>query len=212
MFSFLPVKKLSMHRTSCPSLSRRSHKCEPRKPAPPVTITRLRNIPPPASARATCSRDCRHSSKREEGCSEMNGGSEACVGLVVARGDATELFEPLEAILDEMPPLVHVGVMRDGHLAVILGRDDRERAPLVEFGRKALLSNALSPSSHYNSLESGCELRVQRGTRVIMLLVSFDSEVRLRACGKLRRTLNRHTGLSCGTRRRPVPSTHKGSQ
>src|ERR1043166_6941790 len=51
--------------------------------------------------------------------------------------------------------------------------------------RKALLSNALSPSSHYNSLESGCELRVQRGTRVIMLLVSFDSEVRLRACGKL---------------------------
>src|ERR1043166_8068087 len=143
MFSFLPVKKLSMHRTSCPSLSRRSHKCEPRKPAPPVTITRLRNIPPPASARATCSRDCRHSSKREEGCSEMDGGGEACVGLVVARGDATELFEPLEAILDEMPPLVHVGVVRDGQLAVVLGRDDGERTPLVEFGAQGIIVERL---------------------------------------------------------------------
>ena len=115
----------------------------------------------------------------------MNGGSEACVGLVVARGDATELFEPLEAILDEMPPLVHVGVMRDGHLAVILGRDDRERAPLVEFGPQGIVVERLVAKFALHSLESGCELRVQRGTRVIMLLVSFDSEVRLRACGKV---------------------------
>ena len=32
-----PVKKLSRHVTSLPSLSKRSHKCEPRNPAPPVT-------------------------------------------------------------------------------------------------------------------------------------------------------------------------------
>src|ERR1043166_7720328 len=33
-------------------------------------------------------------------------------------------------------------------------------------------------SSHYNCGESDCELRVQSGTRIIGLLVSFDSEVR----------------------------------
>src|ERR1700724_2374443 len=43
-------------------------------------------------------------------------------------------------------------------------------------------------SSHHNCRESDCELRVQSGTRIIDLLVSFDSEVRLRACGKLGRT------------------------
>src|ERR1051325_9544387 len=33
-------------------------------------------------------------------------------------------------------------------------------------------------SSHYNCRESDCELRVQSGTRIIELLVSFNSEVR----------------------------------
>ena len=35
-------KKLSTQSTSCPSLSRRSHRCEPKKPEPPVTRMRLR--------------------------------------------------------------------------------------------------------------------------------------------------------------------------
>jgi hypothetical protein len=43
-------------------------------------------------------------------------------------------------------------------------------------------------SSHHNCRESDCELRVQSGTRIIKLLVSFDSEVRSRANRKLRRT------------------------
>jgi len=38
----MPVKKLSAHRTSCPAASNCSHRCEPRKPAPPVMSTRLR--------------------------------------------------------------------------------------------------------------------------------------------------------------------------
>src|SRR5215468_4847771 len=33
-------------------------------------------------------------------------------------------------------------------------------------------------SSHHNCRESECELRVQSGTRIIELLVSFDSQVR----------------------------------
>src|SRR6266566_3840812 len=40
MFSRRPVKKLSRQSTSCPSANKRSHKCEPMNPAPPVTNTR----------------------------------------------------------------------------------------------------------------------------------------------------------------------------
>ena len=43
-------------------------------------------------------------------------------------------------------------------------------------------------SSHHNCRDSDCELRVQSGTRIIALLVSFDSEVRIGACGKIERT------------------------
>ena len=42
--------------------------------------------------------------------------------------------------------------------------------------------------SHPNCRESNCDLRVQSGTRIKELLVSFDSEVRIGACGKLGRT------------------------
>src|SRR5450755_1464496 len=37
MFSSEPVSKLSTHRTRWPRASSSSHRCEPRKPAPPVT-------------------------------------------------------------------------------------------------------------------------------------------------------------------------------
>src|SRR5687768_16250789 len=66
-----PVKKLSRQTTSQPSFSRRSHKCDPTKPAPPVTSTRLifppRLIEPSAEAHVPlrmvncelmCQRDC----------------------------------------------------------------------------------------------------------------------------------------------------------
>src|SRR5690606_37419591 len=42
MFLREPVKKLSRHITSWPSDNSRSHRCDPRKPAPPVS--RIRNI------------------------------------------------------------------------------------------------------------------------------------------------------------------------
>src|SRR6266704_1738174 len=45
MWSLAPVKKLSTQMTSWPLPSRRSQRCEPRKPAPPVTKVRgLKNI------------------------------------------------------------------------------------------------------------------------------------------------------------------------
>ena len=43
-------------------------------------------------------------------------------------------------------------------------------------------------SSHSIAAKFGCELRVQSGTRIIELRVSFDSEVRIRACRKVERT------------------------
>src|SRR5690349_24066990 len=77
--------------------------------------------------------------------------------------------------------------------------------------KKNQRENSLVPrtrSSHHNCRESDCELRVQSGTRIIELLVSFDSEVRYGACGKLRRTsesghegghlMNRYYALTIG--------------
>jgi len=43
-------------------------------------------------------------------------------------------------------------------------------------------------SSHHNCRESDCELRVQSGTRIIELLVPFDTEVRKRTCRQMMRT------------------------
>src|SRR5687767_1203915 len=40
-FDFWLVKKLSRQIMSCPWATRRSQRCEPRKPAPPVTTMRL---------------------------------------------------------------------------------------------------------------------------------------------------------------------------
>src|SRR5260370_18568172 len=41
MFDPTPVTRLSSERTSHPSAIRRSQRCEPRKPAPPVTTARM---------------------------------------------------------------------------------------------------------------------------------------------------------------------------
>src|SRR6185369_15013449 len=38
MFCLFPVNRLSTHSTSLPRSMSRSHRCEPRKPAPPVTM------------------------------------------------------------------------------------------------------------------------------------------------------------------------------
>jgi len=54
------------------------------------------------------------------------------VGFVVAGGDAPELLDPLEEILDEMPPFVHLGVVWDRCLAIGLGRDDGNGATRLE--------------------------------------------------------------------------------
>jgi hypothetical protein len=88
-------------------------------------------------------RDCRHSPESEEGADEIDGGGEAGVGLVVAGGDAAELFEPLEEVLDQMPPFVHFDVVRNGRLAIRLRRDDGGGAPLVQCGAQRVAVECL---------------------------------------------------------------------
>ena len=45
MLARLPVMRLSTQTTSCPSARKRSHRCEPTKPAPPVMTVRTLNSP-----------------------------------------------------------------------------------------------------------------------------------------------------------------------
>src|SRR6266404_8157515 len=60
MLARLPLKKLSRQMTSAPSRSSRSHKWEPRNPAPPVTSARtLFSSKSPRSA-AILTRDRKH--------------------------------------------------------------------------------------------------------------------------------------------------------
>src|SRR5258706_2753795 len=54
MLSSTPVTRLSSARTSHPSAIRRSQRCEPRKPAPPVTTARMN--PPPKTQQEILSR------------------------------------------------------------------------------------------------------------------------------------------------------------
>lgn len=47
-----------------------------------------------------------------DGCGEVDDGVEACVGFVCTHGDALELLEFAEEVLDQMTPFVHLGVER----------------------------------------------------------------------------------------------------
>src|SRR5215831_10751413 len=77
----------------------------------------------------------------------MDEDGEAGVGFIVAGGDAAELFEALEEILDEVAPLVHFAVMRNGRLAARHRRDDGDGAPFVQHGaQKGTQNQAIGKS------------------------------------------------------------------
>ena len=64
----------------------------------------------------------------------MDSCGEANVDLMIAGGDAPELFENTEEILDQVTLAVYREVAGDRADAVGLGRDDRQRPPVVEVG------------------------------------------------------------------------------
>src|SRR5215210_1867918 len=62
----------------------------------------------------------------------MDGGGVAGIGLVVAGGDAPELLQLGEGVLDQVAPAVHVAVEVEAAFAAGLGRDHRRGAAGVE--------------------------------------------------------------------------------
>src|SRR5512143_50506 len=64
----------------------------------------------------------------------MDHGGEALVGFVVARGDAAELLDLAEEILDQMAPLVHLEVAGNASSPIDLWRYHGHRASVVQIG------------------------------------------------------------------------------
>src|SRR5262245_29430975 len=72
MLLFDPEKKLSRQRTLCPSAKSRSHRCDPKKPAPPV-IRIAWSIPPCPPPH--CKRNAPHKTMAPHTSSPVNGNS-----------------------------------------------------------------------------------------------------------------------------------------
>src|SRR5262245_38674385 len=83
-------------------------------------------------------RVCRHSSERYASGGAMDGGGEARIGFIVTGSDAPKLLEPLEAVLDEMPPFVHLKIMWEGSFPVSLGGNDGDCTTFVQCGAQAV--------------------------------------------------------------------------
>ena len=64
----------------------------------------------------------------------MDDGGEALIGFVGAHGDAFELLELAEEVLDQMTPFVHFGVDRQVLGSAWMLRDDDLGSPFVEIG------------------------------------------------------------------------------
>jgi hypothetical protein len=73
----------------------------------------------------------------------MDDSGEAGVSLVVASGEAPELLEALEAVLDEMAPSIHVLVVRDRRITARHGRNNSESATLGQFGPQCVVVERL---------------------------------------------------------------------
>ena len=69
----------------------------------------------------------------------MDHGGEAFIGFLVSGGDASELFQVAEEILDEVTPLIHFEIARNGLLSIGFGRNNRLRATLVQVQAKGIV-------------------------------------------------------------------------
>src|SRR5271166_821620 len=86
---------------------------------------------------------CRHSFEGEECGNEVDRGSVAGIGLIVPSGDSAELLDPLEGVLDQVTPLVHLGVVKDRRFAIRLRRDDGDGASFIQYGSQGVVVEGL---------------------------------------------------------------------
>ena len=83
---------------------------------------------------------------------------EARVGFVVTGGDAAELLNLAEEVLDQMAPLVHLEVAGDCGDPIGFGRDHGNRAPVVQLG-----AEPVAVEGFVRQQGSEVEIRQKRG-------------------------------------------------
>src|SRR4051794_14022302 len=83
---------------------------------------------------------------------------EARVGFVVTSGDAAELLDLAEEVLDQMTPLVHLEVAGDCGDPIGFGRDRGNRAPVVQLG-----AEPVAVEGFVRQQGSEVEIRQKRG-------------------------------------------------
>jgi len=89
---------------------------------------------------------------------------EARVGFVVTSGDAAELLDLAEEVFDQMAPLVHLEVARDGGDPIGFGRDHGGRTPIVQIGADRVAVEGL-----IGQKRAEIEVRQKRGdTRAVV--------------------------------------------
>src|SRR3954469_25334691 len=99
---------------------------------------------------------------------------EARVGFVVAGGDAAELLELAEEVFDQMAPLVHLEVARDGGDPIGFGRDHGGRAAIVQIGADRVAVEGL-----VRQKSAEIEVRQKRGDTGAVLSGSRTNRTRL---------------------------------
>src|SRR3546814_3813089 len=100
----------------------------------------------------------------------MKRGGVAGVGLVVARGDAAELLDLLEEVLDQMAPFVHLLIVGDGAGAAGVREDHGERAALVQGGSQGVAVEGLVG-------DQGVEVRSEEHTSELQSLMRISYAV-----------------------------------
>ena len=77
-------------------------------------------------------RACGQSSGCNECCGEIPVGSIAGVSFVVPGGYTPEFLNFCEVVFDQVPPLVHVGIVISLHLSVRFRRDDSDSTAFIK--------------------------------------------------------------------------------
>src|ERR671911_494676 len=99
---------------------------------------------------------------------------EARVGFVVAGGDAAELLELAEEVFDQMAPLVHLEVAREGGDPIGFGRDRGGRTPIVQIG-----ADRVAVEGFVRQKSAEIEVRQKRGDTDAVVSGSRTNRTRL---------------------------------